>query len=490
MTTACSRRLRLRVPVGSILTLLVLLASGLSPASGAQSGEPVGRISAGDLPAALADARPGDRIEVDGGVYHGSLVIDVPLTLIGVNWPVLDGDGQGTILQINAPDTTVSGFHLRNTGDSLDREESAIVVYEPRALVENNLIEEALFGVYLLEAGDSILRGNRISGKALDLPRRGDLIRVWDSDNVLIENNTVTDGRDVVLWYSEGLTLLNNTISGGRYGLHFMYCDDAHIVQNRLTSNSVGAYLMYSRRLRLNDNLVAFNRGPSGYGVGLKDVDDHIITGNRFLDNRVGAFIDGSPREVDSVGIISGNLFAYNDIGIEMLPSVRHNWVSDNSFVENEQQVAVAGGGLLRDNLWTVDGRGNYWADYAGYDADGDSLGEIPYRIDRLFDTLVGARPELRLFMYSPVSDAIDFASRAFPVVRPQPVLEDAAPLTELVLPDAAPLPATAARLDVLPALLLPLLALLLLLSIRIGRGRYRFVADKAAAAANGTTPL
>jgi nitrous oxidase accessory protein len=253
-----------------------------------------------------------------------------------------------------------------------------------------------------------------------------------------------------------------------------MYCDDALIEGNRLTNNSVGAYLMYGRRMTLRDNLIAFNRGPSGYGIGLKDMDDSVVTGNRFLDNRVGAFVDGSPRELNSTGIIQGNLFAYNDIAIEMLPSVRHNLISDNSFIENEQQVVVAGGGQLRDNEWTVGDRGNYWSDYAGYDADGDGQGELVYRSERLLDDLLGRRPELRLFIYSPVVSAVDFAARAFPLVRPQPILVDELPLTQPVLPTNAPLPQTGGEGAMWPVLLLPLTLLALFGLGRVGRRNYR----------------
>ena len=98
----------------------------------------------------------------------------------------------------------------------------------------------------------------------------------------------------------------------GRYGLHFMYCDDALITQNRLLDNSVGAFLMYSRRLHMINNTVAGNRGPSGYGIGLKDVDDALVADNLFLNNRTAVYLDGSPREVDSIGQFTGNVFAYN----------------------------------------------------------------------------------------------------------------------------------------------------------------------------------
>jgi nitrous oxidase accessory protein len=465
------------------VVLVLVLMTAMARTARAES---VTRVPAGQLAEAVAAARAGDTIEVTGSVFKGNLVIDRPLTLIGLDGATLDADNRGTVLRIEAPDVTVRGFTVRNSGDSLDREDSGIIIAGPRGLVEDNVLENVLFGIYINAAPGSTVRGNHITGKMLDIARRGDLIRLWDSDDVLIENNVTRNGRDAVLWYSERMTLRGNDFSYGRYGLHFMYCDDAIMEGNRLTYNSVGAYLMYGRRMTLRDNLVAFNRGPSGYGLGLKDMDDSVITGNRFLDNRVGAFVDGSPRELNSTGIIQNNLFAYNDIAIEMLPSVRHNLISDNSFIENEQQVVVAGGGQLRDNEWTVRDRGNYWSDYAGYDGDGDGVGEIAYRAERLLDNLLGSRPELRLFLYSPVVNAVDFAARAFPLVRPQPILVDEQPLTRPILPTAAPLPTTGEEGALWPVLLLPLALVLLLVVMRAGRRRYHMPSPKASGLSGG----
>lgn len=399
-------------------------------------------ITAAQLPTALAQANDGDTITVTGGVYAGSLEIDKSVTLIGVEWPVIDGQGSGTVLKVTAPDVVLRGFLIRNSGSSLDQENSGVAVEAARATIEHNRFEETLFGVYLKEANESVVRGNVIVGKNLDVPRRGDAIRVWFSSDVLVEGNTVLRGRDVVLWYSERLTVRSNDVQDGRYGLHFMYCDDALIEHNRLLDNSVGAFLMYSRRMTLQHNTIAGNRGPSGYGVGLKDMDDAVVTGNLFLDNRIGAYLDASPREVDSIGRFQDNVFAYNDIGVNMLPSVRHNHFSGNSFIENEEQMAIAGGGRPGNNTWTVGDQGNYWSDYAGYDADGDGRGDIPYKAERLFENLMQQTPSLRLFLYSPVTNAIDFAAKAFPLVRPQPKLEDTQPLTAPRLPaNAPPLP-------------------------------------------------
>jgi len=278
--------------------LALLFIFGLAHTANAEGT--VIRVPAEQLDVAIAEAKPGDTIEVTGGVFNGNIVLDKTLTLTGIDRPIIDAQNSGTIIAITAPDTVVRGFTLRNSGIKLIGEDAGVNVGAPGAIVEDNHIEDVLFGIYVHSGPGAVLRGNVIDGKDLDIARRGDLIRIWDSDDVLVENNLTVDGRDAVLWYSERLTLRGNEFINGRYGLHFMYCDDAIIEGNRLTNNSVGAYLMYGRRMTMRDNLIAFNRGPSGYGLGLKDMDDSIITGNRFLDNRVGAFVDGSPRELTS----------------------------------------------------------------------------------------------------------------------------------------------------------------------------------------------
>lgn len=433
-------------------------------------------VTAEELTTAVSQANPGDTIEVTGGTLKGSLLIDKPLTLNGINWPVIDGQNEGTVVSITAPGTTMRGFIIKNSGQSLANENSGVAVEAENTILENNRFEDTLFGIYTRHAHNSIVRDNEISSKDLEVQRRGDPIRIWYSNDVTIENNVITDGRDVVLWYSERLTVQNNDVSNGRYGLHFMYCDDATIEYNRLFNNSVGTFLMYSRRVNLQNNTIANNRGPSGFGIGLKDMDDAIITDNLFLDNRIGVHLDTSPREVDSIGRFEGNVFAYNDIGVQMMPSVRHNEFFNNSFVENEEQMAIAGGGKQTDNWWTVNDTGNYWSDYAGYDDDGDGLGEMAYRSDRLFENMMEKEPQLRLFLYSPATNAIEFAAKAFPLVKPQPKLVDERPLTAPIIPAMAPaLPQTGNEgWGVLAFVLLGMAGGIVFLS-KINRQRYQF---------------
>lgn len=385
-----------------------------------------------DITTALLQAQDGDTILVQGGQYDELVTIDKPVTLLGYNWPVIDGGNRGTVIKIAAPHVQISGFIIRNSGISLDQEHAGISINSPHATIENNQIKHVLFGVYLRKADSSVVRGNFIQGKQeLAVPRRGDLIRAWYTNSVLVENNTLQYGRDMIIWFSKNSVVRNNRVKNARYGVHFMYSDDCRIEDNILNGNSVGVYLMYSRRLLLRHNTIAYNRGPSGFGIGLKDFDDGVLEENLVVDNRVGIFVDNSPREIESTMDYHGNVIAYNDIGISLLSFVKRSSFSENSFIENYEQVGVTGAGMLSGNQWNH----NYWSDYVGYDRAGDGDGDLPYKSEKLFENLMAQHPPLRLFIYSPAIQALDFAARAFPLVRPQPKLEDPRPRMEPYIP-------------------------------------------------------
>jgi nitrous oxidase accessory protein len=151
----------------------------------------------------------------------------------------------------------------------------------------------------------------------------------------------------------------------------------------------------------------------------------------------VGLFLDNSPSRFDIENTILDNLFAYNDAGIMALPMVANNLIQANTFLENTQQVAVQGRGNLQNNTWSRDGLGNYWSDYIGYDEDGDGIGDLAYRSEKLFESLTDRNPALRLFTFSPATQALDFAAGAFPSLRPDPKLVDDAPRMTFALPAA-----------------------------------------------------
>lgn len=407
-------------------TLLLTVAIGVPLGSRAFAAEPQ---ELQDLQSMIDAAESGDVLDVGPGVYLGGVTIDKPLSLSGRGGPVIDAGGEGNAINIEAPDVTVSGFVVRNTGASIDRENSGFSVNAPRAVVVDNVLENVLFGIFLRGATDSVIANNVVGAKDLDIARRGDGIRLWESHRSTIQGNTVSKGRDVVLWFSDDLEIVGNRVSDGRYGLHFMYSDNATVTDNELIANSVGTFLMYGRDLTLTNNTFAENNGPSGYGLGLKDMDGVTAVDNRFIANRVGVYLDNSPWSAGVWQSFTHNLFAYNEIGVQFLPSVKRNVFSENAFVDNTEQVGVQGTGAFSGNDWAAGGVGNYWSDFSGYDADRDGIGDIAYKLDDLYSEMADDHPELRFFTNTPAARAVDQAALMFPVLRPRPKVEDPSPL-------------------------------------------------------------
>lgn len=386
------------------------------------------------IDAALRDAVNGDVIQVRGGSYRGNLVIAKTIVLEGVDQPILDAEKRGTVVTINAPDVTVRGFEIRNSGSEPDQDHAGIMANAPRVVIENNRLTQVLFGVFLAQAPDSIVRGNDITSQdEYDSGRKGDAVRLWYSPRVVIEKNRVHYARDVVIWYSHDVRIVNNVIEHGRYGVHLMYCDNAVISANRIIENSVGIYSMYSKNVVLRENDVRGQRGPSGYALGFKDTDDVIAANNLLVDNRGGIFLDGTPFNPTAFARFENNSFAFNDIAVTLMPAVKRAEFSNNAFWENMEQMAVYGGGGKADaNEW----RGNFWSDYSGLDADGDGVGDTPYVAEKFFEDMLDREPMLRALLYSPAAQTIEFAAASFPIIKPQPKLRDPAPrLTPPSLP-------------------------------------------------------
>lgn len=378
------------------------------------------------LGAALGRAAAGDTVRVAHGVYRERLVIRRPVTLIGEGWPVVEGGGEGHVVEAWA-DLTIRGFVLRGSGSLPEREEAGIVVRGASARIEDNRIEDVLYGIYLKEAPGSLVRGNDIRGKPLALERRGDGIRLWYSPGSRIEGNTVRATRDVVLYFSDRLVVRGNTIRDGRYGLHTMYSNRGRFVDNRVEGNDVGAFLMYSEGLHLEGNVFADAGGASGMGLGLKDAEDIRALGNLFIGNAVGLHLDNSPRSPAFANEFADNAFVANEVAVRLLPSVRSNRLHGNAFIGNRRPAEVAGGsrnGQARQNDW----RGNHWSGYAGFDEDRDGVGDSPFEHVRLGDDLLGRHPALKIFAGSPALALVDLLGRFLPLLLPEPVVTDPEP--------------------------------------------------------------
>lgn len=159
------------------------------------------RSSTADLQAMIDGAQPGVLLEIPFDVYGGAVTIDKPLHLKGLpaddgRLPVIDGLGIGTVVTITAAETTVEGFEIRASGNVIDNEDGGVVVERARNVrLLNNRLTDVLYGIRGVEASGLQVIGNHITGKDLHIARRGDSIRIWQSENCLVEDNFVEAAR-------------------------------------------------------------------------------------------------------------------------------------------------------------------------------------------------------------------------------------------------------------------------------------------------------
>ena len=395
-----------------------------------------------DLQATLVSAAPHATITVAGGTQHGPFFVRKPVTLVGVGGAVLDGGGSGTVVNIASPDVSISGFTIRNGGASLTALDAGVGVNAAEVVVKNNRIEESTFGIVVGPSSGVRLDGNSIAVRTAGIGSpslRGDGIRAYRSPGISIEDNVVSGVRDVVVLYSDGAQIVGNRFSNSRYCLHDMYSDHTRVSRNTFSGCEIGSNYMYASHAVIDHDLFAHDRGATGYGVGLESMDDVAVVDDAFVDDRVGVMLNESPSTPGATVKISGDVFAYDGAGVAAMPVTTGAIVSGNTFVDNLEQVAVLGSGTLSGIRWDDAGRGNYWSDYAGYDADGDRIGDVAYAPAGAYAMLADENPDLSIFAYSPAQAALDFATRALPAFAPAPRLVDEHPLMEPVEPTDLP---------------------------------------------------
>lgn len=384
--------------------------------------------------AALEATRPGDTVRMLAGTYHERVVIRRPVVLLGEPGAVLDGDGTGSVVTITAA-VTIRGLTIRGSGRDQSQEHSGILADRADGLVvENNTLEDVLFGVYVKQSQTPVIRNNVIVGKDLPPPLRGDGIRLWYSHGGSIVDNRVERTRDIVIWFSDRTDVRDNDVMDGRYGLHYMYSNQNRFTGNRFVGNHVGAFIMYSTDIVFRGNVFAGARGTTGRGLGFKDADRITADSNVLVKNTIGISIDNSPSREGVVNIFRDNVIAFNDVGVATLPSVRNNVFEGNQLVDNVQPVAVTGGGTALGNRWV----GNRWTEYAGFDRDNDGVGDTPFVFERLSDDLLAKHEALRIFDGGLAMTVADLLGRAFPLLNPEPLVVDTAPRVMAERPPAA----------------------------------------------------
>lgn len=375
---------------------------------------------------ALVDATStGGTLHPQPGVYAGPATISRQIIVDGGGKVTIDGGGTGSVLIINANGAVVRGLRLTNSGGSHDRVDTGIALTGNGNRIEDNVIDDALFGISLKQANQNILRHNRIRSKPAELAMRGEAIRLWYSMDNLVEGNDIDQARDVTLMNSPRNRVVGNIIRNSRYGIHLIFSPDSAIERNALAHNATGIIVLNSDRVKVRRNRIFHSLGVSGAGLAFKKSAEGLAEGNEIVHCAVGVLAD-SPTEQADRTVLSGNRIAHNATGIQFSGERGGHVLHGNSFESNLIHVAMMfGSGDAGKNDW----RGNYWDDYEGFDRNHDGIGDTPHEMYIFADRIWMEIPQARFFRNSPVLELLDFLERLAPFSPPDMILRDSAPL-------------------------------------------------------------
>lgn len=406
--------------------------AGLAAAGQGSATAAVRKASVETLPAVLAKATPGDTVELAPGVYPGPLAITRPLTIKGQAGVVIDGGGKGRVIEVLAQGVRLSQLTVRHSGLDLAKMDAGVFLdrVATGATVEDLLIEDNLIGVMVWGAEGSVIRHNVIRGRRdLRTSEAGNGVYVWNAPGARIEDNDIAFGQDgIFVTSSRGNVFRNNFLHDVRFAIHYMYTHDSEVSFNRSRGNHSGFALMYSDRLTMRGNR---SEGDRDEGILLNYANRSTIEDNTVVGAEKCVFIYNA-----NFNKFRRNRFEGCEIGVHFTAGSEQNVISENSFIDNRNQVKYVGTRALD---WSDKRRGNFWSDNPAFDLDNDGIADVAYRPNDLVDRVVWINPAAKLLLNSPAVSTLRWAQAQFPALHPGGVIDSAPLMTPPQIAAAAP---------------------------------------------------
>jgi nitrous oxidase accessory protein len=347
---------------------------------------------------AVNAASNGDTIQVSPGLYHEHIVVPDTLNQLQIIGnpadpaaTIVDGTANGTAFRLDANKVTIKGFTIRNAGDGYaavsSEKDTPTNDYH---IISNNIIETSQYGILLGYSKSNTIMNNTV----IDNPITA--VSLDHSDSNIITLNTIQQsvygvkiitslGNDInhnkvletsygihISLTSTGNTLSYNNVSGQTAGI-FINSDSNTAHHNIVTNSAYGIWIYNCKNAQIYYN----NMANGSYGIRIQwsttiTPSFHNVHDNKVFHNKYGWGIEIVNSNNNT---FTGNWLQGNGWGVSLASSA-YNTFYHNNFINNSIQATETG-----INVWDKNGNGNHWSDYSGVDANGNGIGDTPYRI-------------------------------------------------------------------------------------------------------------
>lgn len=374
-----------------------------------------------NISGALSDAGSGDTILVTKGIYHEhNLVITKSVVLIGLNYPVIDGEHKYENISVKADNVVISGFKVCNSGISSITDFAGIRICNMHHVtITRNILEDCFFGIYSQYGINCVISYNTLLAHQQQEQQSGNGIHCWKSDSMQIIANNISGHRDGIYFefVTHSVIWRNISTKNLRYGLHFMFSNNDTYAANVFENNGAGVAVMFSNHVSVFHNAFRYNWGDAAYGILLKEISDSYIDGNTFEGNTSGIFMEGASRIE-----MYKNQFKGNGWGLKIQASCMDIVLKYNNFSGNTFDVGTNGTLVL--NTFEH----NYWDKYEGYDLNKDKIGDVSYHPVSMYSMIVEKNPPALVLFRSLITTLMDKTEKVLPSLTPEN-LKDSYPL-------------------------------------------------------------
>lgn len=394
----------------SLKILLLLLISTFPPLLQAK----VIHISQkGSIQKAIDSAEINDTIMVSSGTYfERNIRITKPITLLGKNFPVLDGENKYEIISIQSNNVLIDGFKIQRSGVGTLNDIAGIKIYNSENVtISNNILDSTFFGIYIQEGKKCLIKNNHLVAYGIEEQQIGNGIHCWKSDSLQIIGNQVTGHRDGIYFefVTNSIIWRNKSTKNIRYGLHFMFSHNDSYISNIFSENGAGVAVMFTQGIKMFNNIFSRNWGDAAYGILLKEISNSYINGNKFEENTSGIYMEGVSKTQ-----VQKNTFSANGFAIKIQASCMDVKVNFNNFFGNTFDIGTNGTLVLNSFDY------NYWDNYEGYDINRNGLGDVPFHPISMYSMIIEQNPPAMILFRSIIVSVLDKTEKIIPSLTPE----------------------------------------------------------------------